>query len=57
MTGFVSHLDPLWSFAAPAVAPGAAPRSSGAFFIRGPIVWAWVRCEDGRLLRRWVGPR
>jgi hypothetical protein len=57
MTGFVSHLDPLWSFAAPAVAPDAAPRSSGAFFIRGPIVWAWVRCEDGRLLRRWVGPR
>jgi hypothetical protein len=56
MAFFISHVGPLWSFAAPRPAMAAnGRRDAGCVHARGPAVWIWVRGEDGRPQRRWAG--
>ncbi|MDR3511986.1 MAG: hypothetical protein P4L73_10140 [Caulobacteraceae bacterium] len=57
MAVFISHVAPLWSFAAArAPEPGVGRRTVCDVSARGPAVWLWVRGEDGRPERRWARP-
>jgi len=56
MAVFISHVQPLWSFAAPIATISDADRhDANGFYVRGPTVWRWVRGDDGRLQRCWAG--
>jgi hypothetical protein len=56
MAYFISHVAPLWSFAAPSNARryGAVERAAARDWSRSPrpAVWRWVVGADGRPERR-----